>query len=369
MSDPSSGTPPAARGQSIVVDIAIRLAFVGLVAYWSLLLIGPFIIVGLWGVILAVALYPTFIWLRKRLGGRGRLAAALLTLTLLVIVFGPASLLATALIENLQQLAAGLAEGTLRVPPPDEAVRDWPIVGKNLYQSWLLASTNLAEALDRLGPQVRPMARFLLAAAASAGVGVLQFVASVIIAGFLYVPAERLVSGIRAFAKRVVARQGEHFVALAGSTIRNVARGVIGVSLLQSLLIGLGLLAAGLPGAGLVTLGTLVLGILQIGPGLLVLPTIIWAWLTLDAVSALIFTAYMIPVTLLDNFLKPIVLAHGLTTPMLIIFVGVLGGTLAHGLIGLFVGPIVLAVGYELLLLWVTQKVPEQELPASEAKG
>lgn len=352
----------------MAVDIAIRLAFVGLLAYWSLLLIGPFVIVGLWGVILAVALYPTFVWLRNLLAGRGSLAAALLTIALLVVVFGPASLLAIALVENLQQLAGRIAEGALQVPPPPQTVQDWPFIGKNLYQTWHLSSTNLGEALDRLGPQLRPVAAFLLSAAAAAGIGVLQLLASIIIAGFLYVPAERLVRGFRAFAKRVVAKQGDHFVTLAGSTIRNVARGVIGISLLQSLLIGLGLLAAGIPGAGLITLGTLVLGILQIGPGMLVLPTIIWAWLTHDAVNALLFTAYMVPVTLLDNFLKPIVLAHGLATPMLIIFIGVIGGTLAHGLIGLFVGPIVLAVGYELLLLWVAQRTPEQANSASEAE-
>lgn len=352
---------PARAGspQSLAVDIAIRLAFVGLMAYWSLILIGPFIVIGLWGIILAVALYPTFLWLRKRLGGHGRLAASVLTISLLVIVFGPASLLATALIDNLQELADGISEGTLRVPPPAAAVRGWPIIGENLFQFWSLASTNLAEALEHAEPHLRPTARVLLAAAASAGIGVLQLIASVIIAGFLFVPAERLAAGIRAFVKRIIAEQGDRFVDLAGSTIRNVARGIIGVSLLQSLLIGLGLLAAGVPAAGLVTMGALILGILQIGPGILTLPTIIWAWLTLDAGYALLFTAYMAPVTVLDNFLKPIVLAHGLATPMLIIFIGVLGGTLAHGLIGLFVGPIVLAVGYELLLLWVAGRSSE----------
>lgn len=354
MSEAANIPAKADGGQSAVVDIAIRLAFVGLLAYWSLILIGPFIVIGLWGVILAVALYPTFLWLKRLLGGRGRLAATVLTVSLLIIVFGPASLLATALIDNLQQLADRISAGTLRVPPPAARIQGWPVIGENLFQFWSLASTNFAEALEHAEPHLRPAARFLLSAAASAGFGVLQLIASVIIAGFLFVPAERLAAGVRAFVKRVVGQQGDHFVGLAGSTIRNVARGIIGVSLLQSLLIGLGLLAAGFPAAGLVTMGALILGILQIGPGILTVPTIIWAWLTLDSGYALLFTAFMVPVTILDNFLKPIVLAHGLATPMLIIFIGVLGGTLAHGLIGLFVGPIVLAVGYELLVLWVT---------------
>ena len=358
MSGPAEDPPTGIDRQSQIVDISIRLAFVALLAYWSLILIGPFIIVGLWGIVLAVALYPTFLWLRKRLAGSGILAAALLALTLLVVVFGPASLLATALIENLQGLAERLAEGTLRIPPPSESIRNWPIVGVNLYQTWALASTNLVEALQRLEPQLRPAAQFLLSAAASAGVGLLQFLASVIIASFLFVPAEHLAAGVRALVKRVVASQGDHFVALAGATIRNVARGVIGISLLQSLLIGIGLLVAGLPGAGLVTLAALILCIVQIGPGVVVLATIVWAWLTLDVVYAVLFTAYMVPAALLDNFLKPIVLSQGLPVPMLVIFVGVIGGTLAHGLIGLFVGPVVLAVAYDLLVHWMAGEQP-----------
>jgi len=353
VTDPVANPPSAADRQSFVVDTAVRLAFVGLLAYWSLILIAPFIVVGLWGTILTVALYPVFLWLKGRLGGHGRLAAVFLTLTLLVVAFGPASLLATALIENLQGLADRLAAGTLRIPPPAESVRGWPIIGENLYQTWTLASTNLIEALQRLEPQVRPAARFLLTAAASAGSGLLQVLASVVIAGFLFVPGERLAAAVRTFAKRVVSTQGDHFVALAGSTIRNVARGVIGLSLLQSLLIGIGLLTAGLPGAGLVTMAALVLCIVQIGPGVIVLATIVWAWLTLDVVYAALFTAYMVPAALMDNFLKPFVLSQGLPIPMLVIFIGVIGGTLTHGLIGLFVGPVVLAVAYELLRAWI----------------
>jgi len=361
MNEQTENAPAGASNQSLIVDIAIRLAFVALLAYWSLILIGPFIVIGLWGVILAVALYPTFLWLRKRLGDRGKLAAALLTIALLVVLLGPASLLSAALIQNLQHLAESLVTGTLRIPPPTEEIRHWPIIGDRLFQSWQLASQSLVDALRQLEQQIDPVARAILSAAASAGIGLLQFIVSVIIAGFLLVPGPRFAGGIRRFAKRIVSDQGDHFVTLAGATIRNVARGIIGISLLQALLIGFGLLAAGLPGAGLVTVAALVLCILQIGPGLVVLPTIIWAWLGMEASYATLFTLYMVPVALLDNFLKPLVLAQGLSTPMVVIFIGVLGGTLAHGLIGLFVGPIVLAVAYDLLLLWMAGGRPPAE--------
>ncbi len=350
-----------------VVDAAIRLSIIGLLAAWSLLLIGPFVSVGLWSVILAVALYPVFTWLRARFGGRGTPAAALITLALLLIVIGPASLLSAALVENLQSLATHVHSGTLRVPVPPESVRDWPLVGGRIHDIWSLAATNLGEALSRLGPQLRYVGGVFISAAAGAGIGMLQFVASVIIAGFLFMPAERLVKAVRAFATRVIKRQGDLFVDLAGSTIRNVARGVIGVSLLQSLLIGIGLLVAGVPGAGLITVVALVLGIVQIGPGIVVLASIVWVWTDLATLYAALFTAYMIPVTLLDNVLKPVIMSRGLTTPMLVILVGVIGGTLLHGLIGVFVGPIVLAVAYELLVFWVSGPQEEGAAPQPEA--
>ena len=170
-------------------------------------------------------------------------------------------------------------------------------------------------------------------------------------------------------ARRLSAGRGDLFVDLAGATIRNVSRGVIGVALLQALLIGIGLLAAGVPGAGLITFLALILAVVQIGPTILVIGAIIWAWSSLDTLGAVLFTAYMIPATLIDNVLKPIVMSRGLTTPMPVILVGVIGGTLSHGIIGLFVGPIVLAVAYELLVLWVQRDGDAQGDEAVEAAG
>ena len=142
---------------------------------------------------------------------------------------------------------------------------------------------------------------------------------------------------------------------MAGATIRNVSQGVIGVSLLQALLAGVGLIAAGVPGASLIAFGVLILGIIQIGPTVILIPVIIWSWMTMETSTALILTAYIIPVNLIDNVLKPIIFARGLKTPMLVIIVGVIGGTLSNGIIGLFVGPIVLAVSWDLLVAFVRE--------------
>jgi len=369
MTNSSEDSPTPRPGGSIILDNVIRLVFVGLLVVWSLMLVGPFITVGIWGVVLAVALYPVFAWLRARFGGRGTPAALLVTLVLLLVIIGPASLLSTALVENVQSVAERVASGTLQIPPPAESVRGWPLIGDQLFQIWSLTSSNIGEAAARLEPQLKALAKIFLSTAAGAGIGILQFLASVIIAGFLYVPAAHLVGGVRALAERIADRRGNLFVDLAANTIRNVARGVIGISLLQALLIGIGLLVVGAPGAGLLTFLALILGIVQIGPGIVVLLAVVWAWMTQDTIVAVLFTAYIVPAALVDNVLKPIILSRGLTTPMLVIFVGVIGGTLLHGLIGLFIGPIVLAVAYEVLVVWVTGEEPTATGKADASGG
>ena len=335
------------------IDLLIRLGCLVLLAYWSLLLVRPFLIVVIWSVVLAAALFPVFDWIATRLGGRRKLAALLLTILNLLIVIGPVTWLGLGLIESLHTLSERIDTGTLSIPPPSEAVKGWPLIGEQLYEIWDLASTDLKAAFTKVAPQLKPIGSSLLGMTGSASVGVLKFFASVIIAGFLFVHGPSLVNAVKAVSTRIDAKRGDVFVALAGATIRNVSRGVIGISLLQALLAGIGLMMASIPAAGFLTFIVLLFGIIQIGASIILIPVIIWSWTAMDTTAALIFTAYMVPVTLLDNVLRPIVMAHGLTTPMLVIFVGVIGGTIAHGIIGLFIGPIVLAVGWELLVAWI----------------
>jgi len=195
----------------------------------------------------------------------------------------------------------------------------------------------------------------LLGAAGSVGAAILQFLASVILAGFLLSPGPSLVEAVASILHRRVSSRGDEFMQLAGATIRNVSQGVIGVSLLQALLAGIGLIAVGVPGASLIVFLVLILGIVQIGPTVILLPVIIWSWITMETSTALIFTAYMVPVNFVDNILKPIIITRGLKTPMWVIIVGVIGGTLSNGIIGLFVGPIVLAVTWDLLVTFVRE--------------
>jgi predicted PurR-regulated permease PerM len=337
------------------IDLAIRLVVLGLLLYLAFILVRPFLTIAIWAVVLAVALYPGYERMVGWLGGRRRLAAAVLTIIGLLILFGPATWLALSLIEALGSLSQRLEPAPLTVPAPPATVKDWPLVGDAIHQFWLLASTNLQGALARIAPQLRPVGSSLLAIAAGAGTGAIQFVLGLIVAGFLLPPAPALVDAVKQLSRRLASDQGETFMHIAAVTIRAVARGVIGVAALQAFLIGIGLVTAGVPGASLLTLAALVLGIIQIGPSVVTIPVIIWAWTAMDTAAALLFTAYLVPVNLLDNVLRPLVMGRGLDTPIVVIFIGVIGGTLSLGLTGLFLGPIILAVIWELLVAWIRQ--------------
>jgi predicted PurR-regulated permease PerM len=344
------------RQTAVWIELAIRLAVLGLLLYATFILIRPFITIAIWSIVLAVALYPAYDRLVRWLGGRRRLAAFLLTLVSVMILVGPATGLVLSLVDSLSSLSERLDLANFTVPSPPASVKEWPLIGEPVYQFWTLASTNLQAALVKIAPQLRPVGSGLLLVAAEAGTGALQFLIALIVAGFLYSPAPALVDAMKRFSHRLASQQGETFVQIVGATIRAVARGVIGVAALQSFLIGVGLAVAGIPGASLLTLASLVLGIIQIGPVLVVVPVIIWVWSTMETTTALLFTAYMIPVNLMDNVLRPLVMGRGLNTPTVVILIGLIGGTISLGLTGLFLGPIVLAVIWELLVAWIRER-------------
>jgi predicted PurR-regulated permease PerM len=339
------------------VELTIRLGVLGLLVYWSFVLVRPFITIAIWSVVLTVALYPVYDWMVSRLGGRRRLAAALLTLISLLIVIGPATWLVLNLIDGIRTLSDRLDLSLLELPRPRLAVKNWALIGDPIYEFWDLASTNLRAAFAKIAPQLKPLGGVLLKIAADAGTGTIKFLIAIVVAGFLFSPAPLLVDDLRRFSHRLASGRGEEFVRLAGNTIQAVSRGVIGISVLQAFFAGLGLWAIGISGASLITSAVLILGIIQIGPAIVLIPVIIWSWVARDTTTALLFTAYMIPVGLLDNVLRPLVLGRGLDTPMLIILVGVIGGTISHGITGLFLGPIILAVIWELLVAWVREPV------------
>ena len=349
------------------IQLAVRLALLGLLVYWSFVVIRPFVPILAWSVVLAVALYPVFGWLSRLLGDRPRLVATILTLINLGIVIGPATWLGLGAVEGLRSFASQLDAGTLALPSPPAVVKNLPVIGEQLYGLWEQASTNLRALLGQALLQLKPLAGTILGLAGDAGVGTLKFLLSVALTGFLFPAGPRLVAASKRFLSRVVAERSVDFLALAGATIRSVAQGVIGIAVAQGLVIGIILKFADVPRAGLLAFLVMMLGILQIGSAVVVIPLLIWIWATKSFVAALVITLCILPASLADNVLKPIVMGRGLTTPPLVIFIGVIGGTLAHGIVGLFIGPIILAVVWELLTAWVSDSESAAEAADVEA--
>jgi predicted PurR-regulated permease PerM len=337
------------------IDALVRLSILALLVYWAGLLLRPFLVPIAWSVILVIVLYPTYAWSIKRLHFPPSIAAGLIVVLCLVILLGPATWLGLSLAATVRWFAQRLASGELAIPPPVKAVRAWPFIGEKSYELWNLASTNLTEAFAKIEPALRPLSTRLLYLASSTGVSVFKFIISIIIAGFLFKPGPSMVKSTGVIFRRLTSEHGDEYVELVGVTIRNLARGVIGIALLQSLLVGIGLIAVGAPAAGLISLSVLILAIVQVGNAIVVIPVIIWSFFALDTFPAVLFSIYMVPVSLLDNILRPLIMARGLKTPMLVILIGLLGGVLVHGLIGLFVGPIVLAIGWELFGIWISR--------------
>ncbi|MGY2906658.1 putative PurR-regulated permease PerM [Bradyrhizobium sp. URHC0002] len=351
------------RSGEDLIQLAIRLGLLAFLIYWTLVLIRPFIPILAWSIVLAVALYPVFNLLSRLLGGRPRLAAAILTVINLGIVIGPATWLGLSAVEGVKDLAANLVAGNLVVPSPSDGVKDWPLIGPRFFELWNQASHNIRTALREVAPHLKPLAGIMLGLAGNAGVGTLKFLLSVALAGFLFPYGSQLVAAGRGFLYRIVPEQSEHFLELAGATIRAVSQGVIGVAIIQSLLAGLGFKLAGIPGAGLLAFAVMILAIVQIGAAIVLVPVIIWIWIDKDFTTALLLTVFLCIVGVLDNILKPLVMGRGLTTPTIVIFVGVIGGTLAHGIVGLFIGPIILSVAWELTVAWIRTDRADAALP------
>ncbi|WP_025658821.1 AI-2E family transporter [Rhizobium sp. IBUN] len=368
MQQQKSGTAAEAGPAQISVEARVsdlvRIGIIGLFAYWSLQLVAPFALIVIWSAILAVALFPMFTGLSRLLGDRPKLSATIIVIACLVLIIAPLALVSVNFADAILALVAQLKSDNFTFPAAPEAIRGWPVVGERLYAGWNQVAGNLAAAIMKFQAPLREVMGVIIAKFAAIGGGVLSFVASVILSGIFLTMSPRLAATIQVLAGRIGGERGVGFARLAGSTVRNVSRGVIGVALLQTLLCGLCFAFFDIPARGALTFAVFMLCLMQLGPGLVLIPAIIWAWFSWPASMAFAFTVVAIPITVVDNVLKPILMSRGLSTPMPVILIGVIGGTLSHGLLGLFLGPIVLSVFYELLRAWAW---PSETLPGATA--
>ena len=357
--------PKAPQGDSgALLDVFIRLGLITALVVLCLRVLNPFIPLLLWGTTLAVAIYPLHQRLARHLNDRQGVSATVIVLATLLILGVPSVMLGGSFAGHIHSGYQSFQAGELSIKPPNPKVAEWPIVGPQLYEAWSGAADNLPEFVERHDDKLKGIAKWLVGAAGKTVGSMLFFLAAFIVAGVIMAFGE---SGSRAFG-RVLARfsdpeRGARMQRLATATIRSVAVGVLGVALVQALLIGTGLMFAGIPGAGILAIVVLLLGIAQLPATLVTIPAIIFMWSAGDAstTSNILFTVYLLVAGLSDNVLKPLLLGRGVEAPMLIVLLGALGGMVMSGFIGLFLGAVVLAVGYQVFMAWVNEGMETAE--------
>ncbi len=325
-------------------------------------IVRPFISIVVWALILAVAMYPLHASLTAKLGGREKTSATIFVLVGLAVILVPTFILGESTFGGLKSLGQDLRAGTLSVPAPDPGVADWPVIGEKTFEIWSEAATNLQETALQYEEQLRALGQRVFSFATGTMIGVLQFVFSTIIAGALLMQARSGYESTREIMTSLVGTaNGDRFTDMSISTIRSVVKGVLGVAVIQALAAAVGLVIAGVPAAGIWAGAVLVVAIIQLPPILVLGPIAFWYFSVAEPVPATIFLVYSIVVSLSDAALKPMLLGRGLETPMLVILIGAIGGAIAMGIVGLFIGAVILALGYELLTTWMAPDAPEPE--------
>jgi predicted PurR-regulated permease PerM len=335
------------------VDLVIQVALLALLTAGCFAILRPFLATLAWGVIIAVAATPGYRKLSKLLGGRDTLAAVLLTVCLLALLILPVALLAGTFVDGIEMAATHLKEGSVTIPPFPDKVASWPIVGSPLKELWTKATTDVSAVVRTFAPQIKAMVPGLLSMSAGIGLTVLQFVVSVIVGGFLLAYGRGSAEFSHRLARRVFDDRGPEIEEIITSTIRSVTTGILGVALIQTILATIGFVVVGLPGVGIWAMVFLFAAILQIGVAALI-PAVGYAFMTKSSTAAAVFLVWCAIVGLSDNVLKPILLGRNAPVPIVVVFLGVIGGFMAMGIIGLFVGAIVLSVSYKLLLVWIS---------------
>lgn len=348
----------------------VQIAALAVLVIWCLRIVAPFISVMLWGLIIAVALYPLHTGLTAKLGGREKLSATLFVLLGLSILILPSYILTDSSISALRTVSSQLNEGAVRITPPDASVAEWPLIGEKVFGIWSSAAENLEGTINKFETELKELGGSVVRFAGSMAVGVLQFVVSIIIAGVFLVSAD---GGYRAsvkFLSSLVGAKGAALTDMAVATIRSVAKGVLGVAVIQALLSAVGLVLVGVPAAGIWTFAVLMLAIMQLPPIIILAPIAVWVFSVSEPVPATIFAIYAFLVSASDGVLKPLLLGRGLDIPMLVILLGAIGGMILLGIVGLFIGAIVLAVGYKIIVAWMeTDELnnPRQAVEEAEA--
>ena len=344
-------TPGEENKVRLSVRSAMSIAFIGIIFIVSFNVIKPFLVPIFWGIIISVGVYPLHVRLRNLLGNRAKLSAVLITLIGVAVIVVPAAMFTSTAVKNVSLAVTSIEEGSLTAPPPDASVRNWPFIGKKTYEIWSEAAESLNETFHRFEPQLKEVAPKLTKAATQSVISILLFILSFVVAGVLLLYAD---AGKRAAEKLFLAFLGSKGAAMTDisiGTIRSVVQGVIGIALIQAVFLGLGMFVIKVPAPGILALLVLILAIVQLPTILVMLPVTIYVFSVNDTGPAIIFAVWTLLWSISDNILKPLLLGKGVDIPMLAILIGAIGGMIMGGLVGLFVGSVVLALAYKIISL------------------
>ena len=351
-----------------LLDVFIRAGLVFAMVVLCYRIFAPFISLMAWAVILAVTLYPAQRKLARYLAGKQGWAATLLVLCGILLIVAPTAVLMVSLGNSVHDFVTSVLDNTFRVPAPFPGLAEWPLIGKKAHVLWLQAYTDLPTVMQNIQPRVGELAKTALGLAAGvAGAGLL-FLFSFIIAGILMAFGQSGAASTKAIFSRIMGpRRGEEFARLSTATIRAVALGVLGVAFIQAIVVGLVLVIAAVPFAGVLALIVLLLGIAQVPAVLVTLPVIVYIWSSgpYSTMTATIYTVLLILAGMLDNVLKPLMIGRGVDAPMPVVLLGALGGMASGGILGMFVGATLLALGYQIFMWWVATG-PDSDLPGTQ---
>ena len=345
-----------------MTEAAIRIGLLAILVIWTYDIVRPFIVPALWGAIIAVALMPLTHRLERLLKGRRGLAATLIALVGIALLVTPFVVVSGSIFEGVSNTLKVLQSGEINLPEPTQRVAEIPIIVERLFEAWHSIASNLEKAILHFLPEIKAGFAALAGVIGSSLATLVMFIISLLIAAGFMANSEQCAAAMSKLAVRAVGPNAHAWASLTAATIRSVLLGVVGVAFIQAMLIGSALFVFGLPAAGLLTLVALFLGIAQLPALIIVLPLIGYAYSSMEGTSATIFSVWVFLGGISDNILKPILMGRGVDVPMPVILIGAIGGMLFTGIIGLFLGAVVLAIWYELFIAWLNGGEPEAVL-------
>jgi len=341
------------------VKIALSLGFLALLISLSYGILKPFLGIIIWGIVISVGIYPFHLKLKKVLGNRTKLSAIIIAVLALSVIAVPVALFTSSTVDSIKNTAEAIENETLAIPSPNEKLKEWPLIGESVYSFWSSTIKNMEATFQKYKPQLKKFAPKLTKAVTGMLGGMVQFILSIIIAAVFLTVAEPGRKIADQVFRALAGPRGATLTPLSINTIRSVVNGVIGIAIIQTLFISLGFFLIHLPAAGVVAIVLLIVAIIQLPPMLVTIPVILYVFSYADTTPAIIFAVWTFLWGISDNLLKPMLLGKGVDVPMLVILLGAIGGMLLGGPVGLFVGSVVLALTYKILMATIEQTEKE----------